>query len=355
MPVGGVLATDGIIVPEAVSNDIGCGILFVQTDLPVELLDKETDSGTIAQALTGQIMRNIPTGFNHRKEIHEFAEPYIAALVNKHDILSEEKEEMMRGIYQATEILGTLGGGNHFIELQENIDDGTIGIMIHSGSRSIGAHIHRQFNERAKQLNEQWHIHKIAPEIHLPFLPLESNAGQEYFGWMNFALDIAKVNREVMYEIVMYELRKLIDNEIEIKLKINVHHNYADWENANGKNYLVHRKGAVRARSSDIIPIPGAMGSYSYIAKGLENADSFHSAPHGAGRQLTRTAAKDKYSTQEVMEDLKENKVILGKNDKSEVADEYKLAYKNIEDVIENSRPLVKVLKKLKTKIVIKG
>lgn len=368
MPIGGVLATKNVIVPEGCSNDIGCGVSFELTDVDADVMNIETPSGKLKQILVGDIMRDIPTGFEHRKSEENYDNGNLRCIFDEYfRIESGVKTGLMKdysGLLkeareQAWEIVGTLGGGNHFLELQEN-EDGKLGIMIHSGSRSVGAKINKYFNQKAKELNKQWYVSSISNNIHMPFLPVESDTGQQYIKWMNFALEIAKLNREVMMDIVINKLEKVlkkyadIDN-VEYNYNLNIHHNYAEIENVDGENYWVHRKGAVRARKSDTIPIPGAMGSYSYICQGKGNDDSFHSCSHGAGRTHTRTAAKKEFTVQEMMEDFNDKGIVFGKKNKKESQDEYYKAYKDIETVMGNQEDLVDVLEKMKTIAVVKG
>ena len=163
-----------------------------------------------------------------------------------------------------------------------------------------------------------------------------------------------------MLDTVLNKLTKTVKKysdmkDIQITKRVNAHHNYADIENHFGENVYVHRKGAIRTRNSDLGIIPGSMGSYSYIVKGKQSNDSFHSASHGAGRAMGRREAKESFTTQEVIEDLKKQNVVLGKSNKEDVAEEYKLAYKNIDKVIENEKDLVEPILKLKSVMVIKG
>jgi tRNA-splicing ligase RtcB len=362
MPVGGVLATKDVIVPDAVSNDIGCGVAFIQTDIEACFMQTtHMDSGTVAQELVGSIMRDLPTGFQHCKKEENKDNMELLNLINNlnygGDI--EEKPLLMEAVMESMEIVGSLGGGNHFVELQEN-KEGNLAIMIHTGSRSVGAKINSHFSKLAKSLNKKWYVDVLSDDVTMPFLPLDSDEGQEYMKFMNFALKVAELNRDKIMDLVLNKTidllkkRGLIDN-YKITRRLNVHHNYAAYENVNGVNYMVHRKGAVRARGTDMVPIPGAMGSSSFIAQGLGNDASFKSCSHGAGRTHTRTAAKEEYSVQEVMEDLKEKNVVLGKTNKKDVAEEYMKAYKDIHQVMENQKDLVSVIDELKTIAVIKG
>lgn len=360
MPIGGVIATKDVIIPNAVGVDIGCGMGFIETNIPVDKIrDIHTDSGSLIQLIVGQIMRDVPTGFNKHDKPQENDKVYdiIDNTIHYEDtacsmdsFIADETENMQ---YQ----IGTLGGGNHFIELQED-DRGMLGIMLHSGSRHFGYTIAKHFNAIAKELNKKW-FSEVSLKNELAFLPTDTEEGQSYIKYMNLALKFAEENRKVMMNIVKNVVKKYLEKysklKVEFNNEINAHHNYASIENHYGENVWVHRKGAIRARKGDMCIIPGAMGSYSYIAEGLENSESFNSCSHGAGRLMSRTKALEKYTTQEVIEDLKERDVVLGKKNKEKVADESRWAYKDIDEVINNELDLIKPIKKLKTIAVIKG
>jgi tRNA-splicing ligase RtcB len=351
MPIGGVICTKDVIIPNAVGVDIGCGMGFIETNIPVKLLkDTETVNGNLVKMIVGQIMRDVPVGFTKHKNNQE--NKRVCLIMN--DVLDDFMIEEIKNMqYQ----IGTLGGGNHFIELQED-EDGMLGIMLHSGSRHFGYTVAKYFNELAKELNKKWYS-SVPENYELAFLPLKSEEGKGYIKYMQLAMEYAEENRKVMMEIIKEKVEKYVekytDISVDFALEVNAHHNYACIENHYGKNIWVHRKGAIRARKGDIGIIPGAMGSYSYIVDGLGNPESFCSCSHGAGRKMSRTKALEKYTTQEVIKDLKEKDVVLGKASKEKVADESRWAYKNIDEVIENEKDLVKPIKKLKTVAVIKG
>ena len=273
--------------------------------------------------------------------------------MNKYEKDVELLDQIEDGYFQ----IGTLGGGNHFIELQED-EEGNLGIMIHSGSRNLGRRVCDHFNKIARELNEKWHS-AVLSEYRLAFLPVHTNEGKRYIHWMNLALDFAYENREKMLEAVKIIIEKwtnkYTDFNIEYTEEINCHHNYANLENHYGKNVWVHRKGATRAKQGELAIIPGAMGSYSYIVQGKGNEESFCSSSHGAGRRYSRKAAMKNFTTEEVINDLKKSGIILGKNKKNDVAEESRFAYKNIDEVMLNQTDLVDSLKKLKTVGVVKG
>lgn len=355
MPIGGVIACENAVIPNAVGVDIGCGMAFVQTDVPVSLLrDTVTGSGTLLQAIVGDILRNIPTGFEHHKK------PQTSAVLDrakqeldKYENDPELTENIEDGYFQ----IGTLGGGNHFIELQED-DNGLCTIMLHSGSRNFGYRICRRFNDIAKELNERWHS-GVKPEWGLPFLPAESAEGKRYLNWMKLAMDFAYENRAEMLlkvkEIFSRYVLKYTGMEPSYSEEINCHHNYASLENHYGRNVWVHRKGAVSARDGEAGIIPGSMGSYSYIVRGKGNPESFMSSSHGAGRLYSRTAAMEKFPVDMVINDLKAHSVVLGKHKKADAAEESRFAYKDIDSVMENQRDLTEPVKRLFTVGVVKG
>ena len=355
MPIGGVIATTGVIIPNAVGVDIGCGMAFVGTDIKVaELRGIMTGNGSLIQGIIGDILRNVPVGFNHHKKVQPCATLDIALeSMEKYEANPELCAQIEAGYYQ----VGTLGGGNHFIELQED-EDGYLGIMLHSGSRHFGKQVCDYFHKAARNLNQKWYS-EIPDEWRLAFLPVDTNEGQQYISWMNLALDFAMENRAKMMYAVRAILEKWIEKHTDITFsythEINCHHNYAAIEHHYGKNVWVHRKGATRAKAGELAVIPGAMGSYSYVVEGLGEEMSFCSSSHGAGRRYSRKGAMEAFSTEEVMVDLQKQGVVLGKHNKNDVAEESRFAYKDIDEVMENQKDLVRPVKKLKTIGVVKG
>ena len=355
MPIGGVIATTDVIIPNAVGMDIGCGMAFAGTNIKAaSLKDFQTGNGSLVQSMVGDILRNIPLGFNHhkRKQPCKTLDRAFEEL-DKYRANTELMSQLEAGYFQ----VGTLGGGNHFIELQED-DDGYLGIMIHSGSRHFGAQVCTIFQKIARELNQKWRS-SVPDEYRLAFLPVDTEEGKQYINWMTLALDFAEENRLRMMlavkAIVEKWVSKHLDQGVSYNAEINCHHNYAALEHHYGKDVWVHRKGATRAREGELAVIPGAMGSYSYVVEGLGNEMSFHSSSHGAGRRFSRKGAMANFSTEEVMVDLQRQGVVLGKHNKNDVAEESRFAYKDIDDVMANQNDLVKPMKRLKTLGVVKG
>ena len=355
MPIGGVIACEGVVIPNAVGVDIGCGMAFVETNIPVKLLRETiTGSGNLVQAICGDILRNIPTGFAHYKT----EQP--SAVLDKAKEQGEKYEfdkELLPQIDDGYFQVGTLGGGNHFIELQED-ENGMCCIMLHSGSRHFGNIVGQYFNKIARALNDKW-FSSVPSEYNLPFLPVDTDEGRRYLEWMTLSMDFAYENRAVMLTKVKEAFTKYVFKycgiEPEYSCEINCHHNYAALENHYGKNVYVHRKGAIRAREGELAIIPGAMGSYSYIVRGKGFQESFMSSSHGAGRLYSRTAAVREFPGEKVICDLKEQNVVLSKFNKSDVAEESRFAYKNIDQVMANQTDMVEPVKKLFTVGVVKG
>ena len=250
--------------------------------------------------------------------------------------------------------LGSLGGGNHFIELQEN-QDGYLCIMIHSGSRHLGKSVCDYFHKKANELNRRWYS-EVKEEYRLAFLPVQTEEGQQYIRWMNLSMDYAFENRKRMLEKTCRIVKELIGKHagltVEFGEEINCHHNYAALENHYRANVWVHRKGATRVREGEMAVIPGAMGSYSYVVEGKGNPETFCSSSHGAGRNYSRSGAMKEFSIEKVMV---ERGVVLGKRKKNDVAEECRFAYKDIDQVMAQQSDLVTPVRKLKTVGVVKG
>ena len=355
MPIGGVIASEDVIIPNAVGVDIGCGMAYTETGIRADDLRQiMTGSGNLVQAIIGDIMRNVPVGFAHHKQpMSSYVLNRALDEMDKYEKDGELLGQLDAGYFQ----IGTLGGGNHFIELQED-DEGFLSVMIHSGSRHFGKSVCDYFHQKARALNQRWYS-QVPDSYRLAFLPVDSPEGQQYLNWMQLSMDFAAENREKMMLAVKAILEKWIGKYTEFSLNfsndINCHHNYAALENHKGKDLWVHRKGAVEAKNGQMAVIPGAMGSYSYMVMGLGNEDSFCSSSHGAERRYSRKGAMEAFTCEEVILDLERRGVVLGKKGKADVAEESRFAYKDIEIVMENQKDLVIPVKRLKTIGVVKG
>ena len=355
MPIGGVIAAKGVVIPNAVGVDIGCGMAYVKTSIPVKALKETmTGSGNLVRGIVGDILRNIPVGFAH----HKTPMPcYTLDRAMEELSLYEADRELLGQLEAGYFQVGTLGGGNHFIELQED-EEGFLSVMLHSGSRHFGKSVCDYFHQKAREQNCRWYS-QVPDEYRLAFLPVDTPEGRQYLNWMNLSMDFARENREKLMLAVKAVLEKWIGRYTDLELKyeeeINCHHNYAALENHFGENVWVHRKGAVRARKGELTVIPGAMGSYSYVVRGLGNPESFCTSSHGAGRAYSRRGAMEAFSCEEVMVDLKNQGVILGKKNKKDVAEESRFAYKDIDRVMENQKDLVEPVRRLRTIGVVKG
>lgn len=330
MPIGGVVAANNVVSPNLVGVDIGCGVIATKTSL--EQIDIET-----IKKIMGKIRETIPVGFNHNKQAQSWDGFDLAPDI---PIIQQE-------LTSARKQLGTLGGGNHFIEIQKG-DDGYIWLMIHSGSRNFGLKTAKEYNKKAVDLCERWYAE--IPNKDLAFFPIEEKEGKEYMVAMNYCLDFAQANRSLMME-KLFDIFKTETNA-GISDEINIHHNYAAWENHFGRNVIVHRKGATKATLGLKGIIPGSMGSSSYITEGLENFDSFFSCSHGAGRRMGRGEATRTLNLEE--EQKKMEGIVHGLRTNANL-DEAPGAYKSIDEVMENQKDLTKILVKLTPLANIKG
>ena len=342
MPIGGVVACRGAIIPNAVGVDIGCGVAYVETGVMWERQDR-----SLLEDIVQDILRAVPTGFSHHKR------PQKCEALDKYRPTADDPKELLaeidRGYYQ----VGTLGSGNHFIELQRNVETNELTIMVHSGSRNFGYKICNYYARRAKAQGQPLRDKDLA------YFSVESPEGKGDLRWMNLALDFARENRKVMLErvqaIVADQLEKHWKVSPKYRNQINAHHNYASLEEYRGEKLWIHRKGAISAHRDQLGIIPGAMGSYSYIVRGLGSELSFQSCSHGAGRRLGRREAMRAFTKEEVLADLERQGVVLGKERLRDVAEEHRLAYKDIDEVINLQLDLIVPLKKLESLATVKG
>ncbi len=340
MPIGGVLPTKDVVIPNAVGVDIGCGMCAVKTNIRARRLTEKI----LRKVIMKGIRERIPLGMDHHEEMQD--EKY---LPTGFDL--EKLPVVVTNYKSIHHQVGTLGGGNHFIELQRD-DEGRLWIMIHSGSRNLGKQVGDFYNKKAKWLNELYYS-KVESELMLPFLPLKTHEFNDYWGEMNYCIAFAKCNRQLMME----RIKEVIVDALplaEFEPTIDIAHNYAAFENHFGANCIVHRKGAVRARVGEIGIIPGSQGTSSYIVEGLGNADSFMSSSHGAGRVMSRTQAIKTLNLEDEIKKM-ESKGIVHSIRSQRDLDEAASAYKDIDQVIALETDLVKVITKLEPLAVIKG
>jgi tRNA-splicing ligase RtcB len=351
MPIGGVVGCKGFVIPNAVGVDIGCGMIASVLDVPARLLKEvRTSNGTLAEALTASIMRAVPLGFEHRKRP---IDPGFSPTREMCEVKSLCKE-WDDAPYQC----GTLGGGNHFIELQEDEGTGETVIMVHSGSRHFGYKVANTFNKLAVEHNKKTGS-SVPAAWQLAHLPINDRLGRLYLEWMDLALRFAAKNRSVILEsvteIVVDGLAKHASVQARVVDSVACHHNYASIERHFGEDLVVHRKGAIRARMGERGIIPGAMGGHSYIVEGLGSRESLESASHGAGRVMSRNEAKRNFSVDQMMRELGKRDVVLGAPKKEAVIDEFIGAYKDIDSVLAQELDLVRPLRTLRPVAVIKG
>lgn len=336
MPIGGVLATKGVVIPNAVGVDIGCGMCAMKTNI------EDLNSEQLKKIMSG-IRNRIPLGFSKHSQLQSKA--YLPEV-------DEIPEMIKRHLINARHQLGTLGGGNHFIEIQYG-SDGYIWVMIHSGSRNLGKQVADHFNKLAKRLNESWHS-QVPPSWDLAFLPMATNEAKDYLKAMQYCVDYALANRKLMMECVKESFSNVLSEALECSEVINIAHNYAAWENHFKEDVIVHRKGATSAREGEIGIIPGSQGTKSYIVEGLGNEQSFKSCSHGAGRKMGRKQAQRELNLQEEISRLDQKGIlhaIRGHKDLDEAAG----AYKDIDQVMANQKDLVKILVELEPLAVVKG
>lgn len=340
--VGTVIATKGAVIPAAVGVDIGCGMIAVKTSLFREDLK---DLKFIREG----IERRIPMSAGHfNTKITPSAAERIKELETLADNLDLDKKF---GTNNWRDQLGTLGGGNHFIEICVDEDD-RIWLTLHSGSRGIGNKIGNYYIKLAQEMMSKMMI-KLADKD-LAYLPEGTDEFSEYLFYLRWAQKFALLNREEMMDRVITEISyatgRAGKNDFEIE-RINCHHNFSQIENHFDQNVWVTRKGAIQARLGMKGMIPGSMGTKSYIVSGLENKMAFSSAPHGAGRRFSRSKAKEKFSLQ----DLEKAMEGIEFHSKEAFIDEIPGAYKDIDQVMENAKELVEVDHILRQIINVKG
>jgi tRNA-splicing ligase RtcB (3'-phosphate/5'-hydroxy nucleic acid ligase) len=349
--IGSVIPTKGAVIPAAVGVDIGCGMVAAQTSLTASELPKEL--GELRRA----IERAVPHGRTNNGQPGDrgaWGRPPEAVrrawreLEPRFEAIKDAHPRLGRG--PTIEHLGTLGTGNHFIELCLDGEE-RVWIMLHSGSRGVGNRIGRHFINLAKESMRRWFID--LPDADLAYFPEGADGFRAYLDAAQWAQDYAAANRELMLEAVVEALREIgrlpaFEAPLDI---VRCHHNYVSWEKHYGQTVLVTRKGAVRAQVGDRGIIPGSMGARSYLVRGLGQQESFTSCSHGAGRAMSRTAARKSFTVEQHMA---ATAGIECRKD-ADVLDETPAAYKPIEAVMAAQRDLVEVTHELRQVLCVKG
>lgn len=343
--VGSVIATKDAIIPAAVGVDIGCGMIAVKTKFSQR--DLKDDLGKLRHS----IERSIPVsmgGMNHALTP--------TALMRVQQLITDSKHDHSRytSVDKGWQMqMGSLGSGNHFIEISVD-EEQNVWIVLHSGSRGIGNKLAGKHIKIAQKLMEEMMINLADPD--LAYLPIKFPGFQDYIDDLLWAQEFARLNREEMMDRVLKDFSHFMFNELghekEIELeRINCHHNFTQQEHHMGQNVWITRKGAIQMRQGQLGVIPGSMGTRSYIVSGKENALAYHSAPHGAGRRFSRNEARKRFT----MEDFDRDMAGIECRRTDKLIDELPGAYKDIDDVMENSKELVDVKHVLKQILNVKG
>lgn len=338
MPIGGVFATRGGVVPNAVGVDIGCGMIAIKTTLLAQGLTRDA-----LQKIREAIHKVVPVGFSVQSEPQDSTP---LGIMN-------DGTPLQRLAKDAPVQFGTLGGGNHFIEIQKD-EEGYVWVMVHSGSRGVGKKVCDYYDDIAVKYMQMFHVQLPPSEGKKPelaFLPEGVPEYKEYLNAMQWCCDFAEESRERMLNQTLQAMQDTL-NTIFLTYKeslVHTHHNYAAMENHMGENLLVHRKGAVHAKGKVIIP--GSMGTASYIAEGLENTLSFRTCSHGAGRVMGRKQANRTITAERARESMAHVVFGIRDGDYEEMPD----AYKQIDTVMANQSDLVTPLHRLIPLAVVKG
>ena len=341
--VGSVIPTVRAIIPAAVGVDIGCGMMAARLSLTSRDLDEKALRGVY-----NQINRDVPVGFQQHDERDARShaargfKKKLTSLLERHPGIGKRIGKHSHWALQ----LGTLGGGNHFIEVC--LDEAErVWVMLHSGSRGIGNAIGSYFIELAKKDSGQINL----PDRDLAYFSEGAAHFDDYVGAVGWAQDYARANREEMLDIVLEALQRHLPGFEVTDEAVNCHHNYVEQEQHYGEKVWLTRKGAIRARAGELGIIPGSMGARSYIVRGRGAAESFHSCAHGAGRRMSRNAAQKTFNIDDL---VKQTSGVICRKDKG-VLDEIPGAYKDIDEVMANQSDLVEVVHTLKQVLCVKG
>ncbi|BBM01162.1 RtcB family protein [Microbulbifer sp. GL-2] len=351
--IGSVVPTLGAVIPAAVGVDIGCGMMAVRTSLTAAQLPDNLAG--VRNAIERAVPHGRTGGFRGRKGRDKGAWANVpddvlggwTPLAAQFELL-KERHPILKNTNNINH-LGTLGTGNHFIEMCLD-EHGSVWLMLHSGSRGVGNRIGTYFIEKAKRDMERWHIH--LPDSDLAYFPEGTEHFDDYVQAVEWAQEFARINREVMMARTINAVQQVLGMDFDARMEaVNCHHNYVSREHHYGKDVLVTRKGAVRARVDEMGIIPGSMGAKSFIVRGLGNEESFCSCSHGAGRVMSRTKAKKLVSLEEHRAATAD---VECRKDEG-VIDETPSAYKSIEKVMAAQKDLVEIVYTLKQVVCVKG
>lgn len=337
--VGSVIATNGAIMPAAVGVDIGCGMIAAELPFDAGLLPDDLDK------LLGHIEKVIPAGVGQGFEGSTARwERELQPLLDRAPEISDKQKK------KAVRQMGTLGSGNHFVEVCLDERD-RVWLVLHSGSRGIGNELAKVHIDGARGLMKKFFIE--LEDKDLAFLVEGTPEFEAYIHAMLWAQDYAAQNRNTMMENLLVQMRGFVGFDFEPSSVINCHHNFTEREHHHGKNVWVTRKGAIRAREGDLGVIPGSMGTRSYIVSGLGNEASFTSCSHGAGRRMSRNRARKELSL-ESFEQAMEGKTWLRGRAKA-LLDEHPASYKDVEQVMRDQEDLVEIQHTLQQILNYKG
>ena len=343
--IGSVIATHKAIIPAAVGVDIGCGMVACRLSLTAKDIEEKS-----LKKVFEQISRDVPVGRAQHADdrvLLDAAKPFEARL----DLMTQKHPQLLKAFGKFSKWvnqMGSLGGGNHFIEVCLDESD-QVWVMLHSGSRGIGNALADYFIQLARQDMERWMIH--LPDRDLAYFPEGTEHFDDYFEAVHWAQEYAYQNRQCMVDLVLAVLQRHLPAFVVTSEVVNCHHNYVAQEHHYGANVWVTRKGAIRARKGDLGIIPGSMGARSYIVRGLGNPESFTSSAHGAGRRMSRTAAEKQFTESDL---VRQTDGVICRKDKG-VIDEIPGAYKDIDAVMENQKDLTETLHTLKQVVCVKG
>jgi tRNA-splicing ligase RtcB len=343
--VGSVIATHRAIIPAAVGVDIGCGMVATRTSLTAGDFDERS-----LKRVYDQIARDVPVGRGQHKEgraLVDVAKPFgrrLRKIMEKHAPLEKRFPRAQNWAQQ----MGSLGGGNHFIEVCLDEAD-RAWVMLHSGSRGIGNAIGTYFIELARRDAERRELR--LPDRDLAYFEEGAEHFDDYVEAVGWAQDYARANRDAMVDLVLAAMRRHLPGFEVTGEAVNCHHNYVEREHHYGADVWVTRKGAIRAGKGEPGIIPGSMGARSYIVRGKGSDESFQSCAHGAGRRMSRTQAQKSYTPQDVVE---QTQGVVCRKDRG-VVDEIPAAYKSIDEVMANQSDLVETVHTLKQVICVKG